>query len=910
MEKRLIVTRADGNIADMMALTHPSIKAYAKRCGADFLVLDEDVPFCSGVEGCWCYRIFHIKELLQDYDRVLNIDTDVLVKADCPDLFELVPSDEIGVIYEDVGTRQEHRRLMMTAVQADWGDIGWTEGYINSGISLWSKKHADVFELINGEFWRGWGLDDVHLGYQIHRLGHKVFELDPRFNWMSLFSENYPSAERPRDGAYIVHYAGEAAFPDKGDRDRLTLIHDDALRWGLLAEDEAPAKREGVLKIVLAGVFSPESTDVVLADDLAELGHRVQKLAYRDVIRSRGIDELHKTLLDAGQGADVVVICKGAGANLPAISPGVLSQIACRSVYWCPDNIDVAGEGLVLLARACDVVCSPCKRSCEAFRDAGCPNVNQIFMTFSAKTYFPQELDKKRNVVFLGVLDEKRHEIIERLRKDGITVETPEAWLKDAAKVIGESKISLNFARGELVSNRVFWTMASGTFLLTEDCQDLHAAFEPGKHFVTWTEYDELREAIEHWLGHDEEREAIAAAGCEAVQPYESREQAAKLVRAIRGEQITDGAFEPGDGSVCPVTVVDDAFVRRATRARVAVVSFNCCVRASQTALALQKAGYDARMVVHYKAEHRQFNDDMDSVSIFFSKEQMLRTLDALQPDIIHIHDRPHQLASDVIRANLGVPVVNDVHDMDSLLRMPMGEPMHEPFSLQHADGLVFVSEPYRQYAEKWYGPLPPSIVVPSMVCESLMPEKRRPRVGAACWEGGLYVHEPGDPRRYIDQRDIAARLVGIGQSVFLHSAPNGYPENVQPYNATGAIVFAPVPYVPLLAILTSYDWLWYGQVEDSEQIHSTLPNKLFDAVAAGLPVVVIKAREAGRYVEEHELGISIERPEQVRMHKDRLEQLREEMWTRRKRFTREKAVLPLLELYDDLLGKNKENVL
>jgi len=342
---------------------------------------------------------------------------------------------------------------------------------------------------------------------------------------------------------------------------------------------------------------------------------------------------------------------------------------------------------------------------------------------------------------------------------------------------------------------------------------------------------------------------------------------------------------------------------------RIAVVSYNCCVRCSQSSLAAQKFGHEVHLVVSHEAAQRQFNDRFASESVYWTPKQLRQAIDNIEPDLIHVHDRPHQIASDVVKAKFGVPVVVDVHDQDSLLGMPMGSPMNEVVSIQKADGLVFVSEPYREWAEEGLGPLPPSVVVPSMVCEDIMPQlpERKPRLGGACWEGGLYVHNRGDPRWYIDQREIVKGFTSVGVACCLHSAPEGFPDNVGPYTEAGGTVFQPAGYVPLLRLLTQYDFGWYGQAADSqsEQIHRTLPNKLFDYVAAGLPVVVVNAREAARYVEENGLGVAIETPEQIRMHIDRILDMRKSdvIWReKRMEFTRERAIQPLLDLYDRLV--------
>ena len=137
----------------------------------------------------------------------------------CPNLFEVVPSTEIGSIYEDRGSRLAARRQSIFEVQRRWGDVGWSTGYINTGVFVVSRMHKEIFQPVNGEHWTGFGVDDVHLGWQIRRLHFHVCELPYQFNHMSMFSEAW-NGSPDKFKSHIIHYAG------KGRRS-LSAIRDD-----------------------------------------------------------------------------------------------------------------------------------------------------------------------------------------------------------------------------------------------------------------------------------------------------------------------------------------------------------------------------------------------------------------------------------------------------------------------------------------------------------------------------------------------------------------------------------------------------------------------------------------------------------------------------------------------------------
>ena len=123
-----------------------------------------------------------------------------------------------GTVLEDKGSRREARHRCIERIQKQFGDVGWKEGYINTGFFLASKCHREVFTKIDGRYYAGEGWDDVHLGYQIARLKVPVFELGFQWNHMTMFSESWNGSPN-RFQSYILHYAGAGIFdPDISSR--------------------------------------------------------------------------------------------------------------------------------------------------------------------------------------------------------------------------------------------------------------------------------------------------------------------------------------------------------------------------------------------------------------------------------------------------------------------------------------------------------------------------------------------------------------------------------------------------------------------------------------------------------------------------------------------------------------------
>jgi lipopolysaccharide biosynthesis glycosyltransferase len=211
----------------MTDITHPLIEKYAKNIGSEFMILDGDYHINTD-DNLPHFRIMDLYNILDDYDRILCIDSDVIINKNIPNIFDEIPYEKIGSIFEDVGSRTADRRNILKSVQNKFGDIGWSAGYINTGFFVVSKVHKDIFTSINNGYWTGFGSDDVHLGYQINKMGIEINELSYKWNHMTMFSETWNN-NADRFNSYIIHYAGNGIF-DKTINNRLDQIKSDKLK--------------------------------------------------------------------------------------------------------------------------------------------------------------------------------------------------------------------------------------------------------------------------------------------------------------------------------------------------------------------------------------------------------------------------------------------------------------------------------------------------------------------------------------------------------------------------------------------------------------------------------------------------------------------------------------------------------
>ncbi len=86
---------------------------------------------------------------------------------------------------------------------------------------------------------------------------------------------------------------------------------------------------------------------------------------------------------------------------------------------------------------------------------------------------------------------------------------------EDAAKRFSESRVVFNISIKDDINMRVFETLSTGSFLVTNWLPTLGDLFEDGKHLVTYKTLDEMVDKVKYYLDHDDEREKIAKNGYE-----------------------------------------------------------------------------------------------------------------------------------------------------------------------------------------------------------------------------------------------------------------------------------------------------------------------------------------------------------------------------------------------------------
>lgn len=206
MNNMAIVTVTFGDKYEKVAeLSHPRIKAYADRIHADFIVVNSKPSSLSEDFPAYWWKLA-IYDYLKKYKRIIFLDTDILIRNDCPDLFMEVPKNRLGAF--DEGEFALRIPLLQEGAEKYGLSIGDQKSisYYNSGVLVISRIHRNLFKppdkFIPIESDYG---EQTYLNLKIRESRTEVHKLSYRFNRMTLMDVR---TGEDRLACYILHYAG------------------------------------------------------------------------------------------------------------------------------------------------------------------------------------------------------------------------------------------------------------------------------------------------------------------------------------------------------------------------------------------------------------------------------------------------------------------------------------------------------------------------------------------------------------------------------------------------------------------------------------------------------------------------------------------------------------------------------
>lgn len=204
----LITLSVGSNYSKMESLATPRMLNYCKKYDLHHIIMRDklfDHP---------AYNKLLLKNYINNFDRILFMDMDVIIRNDAPNIFDIVPEDSLGIFDEEYLQICKCARETIDLYNSHTNEnIQWDGKYFNTGIIVFNKENIKILNEdlpMLDEFYA----DQGYINYQINRKKIKVFDIGFQFNGLN--NPKITGKDRLLN-SYFIHCNGGNTFGDKSE---------------------------------------------------------------------------------------------------------------------------------------------------------------------------------------------------------------------------------------------------------------------------------------------------------------------------------------------------------------------------------------------------------------------------------------------------------------------------------------------------------------------------------------------------------------------------------------------------------------------------------------------------------------------------------------------------------------------
>jgi len=224
-----------------------------------------------------------------------------------------------------------------------------------------------------------------------------------------------------------------------------------------------------------------------------------------------------------------------------------------------------------------------------------------------------------------------------------------------------------------------------------------------------------------------------------------------------------------------------------------------------------------------------------------------------------------------------------------------------ERVALDMVDGTVYPSEDCRKITMARYpflGSKPNTVLWP-FVNEQFLLYHSSDYTGGVVYEGR--ADERGKERiwDYCKYHDLAHDFKEVGIPFWIYT---GWRSNAHVKEYAEAFTHPSLEYPKIFPAMGCHDWGLCGNKAVFTEWNLAMPNKLFEYIASGIPVVAMNAKNAGKFVEKEGFGINVSNVQELKDRWDERGPCQKNVLLRRSEFTMEKNIHVVENVLEQLL--------
>lgn len=368
--------------------------------------------------------------------------------------------------------------------------------------------------------------------------------------------------------------------------------------------------------------------------------------------------------------------------------------------------------------------------------------------------------------------------------------------------------------------------------------------------------------------------------------------------------------------------------------ARVLFLQRQPCIRAMKYAVALREHHPGIELGFAYQGKTLTgwygAGDDLFThwwhLSLDDTEAAFAQIVDEFAPDVVHSHNLPDVLTVMAVSV-LGdsIPVVHDVHDLQSLRRTPYEDGFADPVdplqaeaeAIAGAAAVIAVSREMLDAIEARHG-RPERVRLFANLALARDISRDTPPRPAPDDDGErplrvVYQGSVSDNGSHYDLREQFAAIAAAGLTIDIYPNRDAPAYHELAARTPGMTVHDTLPPAELLRRLPAYDvgWAAFNTGLNGAHLDTALPNKAFEYLASGLPIAAGRHKALEGLIREHGVGVVVDHPAELpaALAAAGIERLRARVAERRHHFTVESNIDALVHLYRECVEARAEPV-
>ncbi len=358
---------------------------------------------------------------------------------------------------------------------------------------------------------------------------------------------------------------------------------------------------------------------------------------------------------------------------------------------------------------------------------------------------------------------------------------------------------------------------------------------------------------------------------------------------------------------------------------KIVMISGHGCIRMLKQAIVLIEKGHEVHLICN---KLPSFREQFKTFHLCNDVEQLLEALRTFvlagDVDIFHAHNEPSWYVT-ALKEMTDKPVILDVHD--SYLARSTPEEVdkqrekgtwalrvmtEERTNFQLADALVFPGEHFRQLITAEFKLDQPALTLPSYVPRRFYQYQTMQWLGGLVYEGKVNMPEESNGMamgfNYCDYTQLSAEANRVGIDFHIY-AGRDKKEFTQHYNKDHTYTHQPLVYEELMNKISAHDWGLVGNVNPTREWEVAMPNKLFEYMAACVPVVSINSASCSEFIEREGIGITVSSMDELASRWAEHRDCRARLIKVRQKWSMNAQICHLENFYSEVLKREKDGI-